>query len=118
MSDKVFVKNLVVPCKVGVTKEEKSKKQNIIVDIEVFCDLSHAGATDILSKSLSYSEIQEKVINAAANREYNLLESFAENLASLVLQSSVASRVVVTVKKEKYGKEPIMGIEITRDRHG
>ena len=118
MSDKVFVKNLVVLCQVGVTKEEKLKKQNIIVDIEVFCDLSHAGATDILSKSLSYSEIQEKVINAAANREYNLLESFAENLASLVLKSSIASRVVVTVKKEKYAEEPVMGIEITRDCHG
>jgi FolB domain-containing protein len=118
MSDKVFVKNLVVPCKVGVTKEEKSKKQNIIVDVEVFCDLSHAGASDVINKSISYIEIQEKIINAAANREFNLLESFAESVASLVLKSSVASRVVVTVKKEKYTKSPIMGIEITRDTHG
>jgi FolB domain-containing protein len=118
MSDKVFVKNLVVPCWVGVTKEEKSKKQNIIVDIEVFCDLSHAGITDVLSKGLSYSEVQEKVIAVATSREYNLLESFAETLASMILNGPIVSRVVISVKKEKYARDPMMGIEITRDCHG
>jgi FolB domain-containing protein len=118
MSDKVFIKNLIVPCKVGVTKEERTKKQNVILDIEVQCDLIQAGSTDDLSKSISYSEIQEKVIVSATRGEFKLLESLAEFVASLILKNSVASKVIVTVKKEKYGKEPMMGIEIARERHG
>ena len=102
--DKVFVKNLFVPCKVGVTEEERSKKQNVIVDIEVFCDLCHAGTTDDLSKSISYSEIQEKTIDFVASSEFKLLESFAEGVASLILKNSLASKVVVAVKKENTQK--------------
>jgi dihydroneopterin aldolase len=118
MLDKVFVKNLVIPCKVGVTEKERAKKQNVVVDLEVFCDLRKAGKADDLSKSVSYSELQEKVTGIVGNGEFKLLESLAEDVASLVLKDSIASRVVVTVKKEKYAKKPILGIEIARDRHG
>ena len=116
--DKVFVKNLVVPCNIGVTGEERLKKQNVIVDIEVFCDLSCAGATNDLSKSISYSEVQEKVTNLILNSEFKLLESLAEAVASLILKNSLASKVDVSVRKKKYAEKPMMGIEISRDRHG
>ena len=59
--DKIFVNNLAVSCKVGVTREERAKKQKVIVDIDVFCDLSQAGTMDDLNKSISYSEIHEKI---------------------------------------------------------
>ncbi len=116
--DKVFVKNLVVPCKVGVTKEERLKKQNVVIDIDVFCDLSNAGTTDDLSKSISYSEIQEKTINFVTSGEFKLLESVAEGVASLILKNSFSSKVTVSVKKEKYANEPMMGIEISRNQYG
>ena len=116
--DKVFVKNLVVPCKVGVTQEERAKKQNVIVDIEVFCDLSQAGTTDDLNKSISYSEIQEKITDFITKGDFKLLESLAEGVVTQILNNSLASKVVVAVKKEKYAEKPIMGIEISRDRHG
>ncbi len=118
MKDKVFIKNLVLPCIVGVTKEERTEKQNVIIDIEIFCDLSQAGKTDDLNKSISYSEVQEQVTSAVAKGEFKLLESLAKTVASLILKNSLASQVTVAVKKEKYGKKPVMGIEITRDRNG
>ena len=116
--DKVFVKNLVMPCKVGVTQEERLKKQDVILDIEVFCDLNKAGNTDDLTKSISYSDVQEKITDFVTNGEFNLLESLAEGVASLFLKNSLVFRVVVTAKKEKYAEKPIMGIEISRDRDG
>ncbi len=116
--DKIFVKNLVLASKIGVTQKERSKNQNVILDIEVFCDLTQAGVTDDLSKSVSYSEIQEKVTELVEKGEFKLLESLAENVALLILESPIASRVSVAVKKEKYNKKPMMGIELTRDRHG
>lgn len=118
MADKVFVKNLVLSCKVGVTSEERSMKQNVIIDIEVFCDLVHAGVEDDLSKSINYFAVQERVTEFVTNGEFKLLESLAEGVASLILKNSLVSKVTVLVKKEKYAKEPIMGIEISRDRHG
>ncbi|HLN89619.1 MAG TPA: dihydroneopterin aldolase [Candidatus Binatia bacterium] len=118
MRDKVFIKNLVLPCTIGVTKEERKEKQNIIVDIEIFCDLSQAGATDDLKKSIDYAEIQEKVTAAITDGKFNLLESLAQTVISIILKNPLASQVTVAAKKEKYGQKPAIGIEITRDRNG
>ena len=118
MKDKVFIKNLFLPCNVGVSEEERAKKQNIIVDIEIKCDLSKAGSTDNINKTINYYEINEKVTSAVTRGEFKLLESLAETVALLVLKDPAALEVTVTVKKEKYAVNPAMGIEITRDRHG
>ncbi len=118
MKDKVFIKNLVVACRIGVTQEERERKQNVIFDIEVFCDLETAGATEDLSKSIDYAEIQDKVTTAASSGEFKLLESLAQTIASIVLKNPLASQVAVTVKKEKYAQKPAMGIDIIRDRNG
>jgi 7,8-dihydroneopterin aldolase/epimerase/oxygenase len=116
--DKIFVKNLMVPCKIGVTQEERAKKQNVLIGIEVFCNLTNAGIMDDISKSMSYSEIKETVITLVSNGEFKLLESLADGVATQFLKNPLVSRVDVSVKKEKYAKKPMMGIEISRDRHG
>ncbi len=118
MKDKVFIKNLVLPCKVGVTQEERAKKQNVIVDIEILCDLSQAGKTDDITKSINYAQVQEQVTTAVTEGEFQLLERLAQTLATLILKDLLTSQVTVIIKKEKYATKPAMGIEITRDRNG
>ncbi len=118
MKDKIFVKNLIVPCRVGVTKEERKERQNIVIDIDIFSDLSLAGATEDLNNSIDYAEIQEKVTAVVINGEFKLLESLAQAVALLILKNPLTFQVTVAVKKEKYGQKPAMGIEITRDRNG
>ena len=84
----MFLKNLVLPCTIGVTKEERAKKQNVIVDIEIFCDLSQAGKTDDLTKSINYAQVQEQVTAVVTKSEFILLESLAQTVASLILGNS------------------------------
>ena len=116
MKDKVFVKNLILPCTIGVLEEERKTKQNIIIDLEIRTDLLNAGIADELVTTISYSEVQEKVTDLVTNGEFKLLESLAESLALLILKNRTAAQVIISVKKEKYGNKPIMGIEITRDQ--
>ena len=101
-----------------MTKEERAKKQNVIVDIEIFCDLTHAGKTNDLTKSINYAQVQEQVTATVTNGEFILLEGLAQTVASLILKDSLASQVTVAIKKEKYGSKPVMGVEITRERNG
>ena len=118
MKDKIFIKNLALPCKIGVTQEERSKKQKVIFDIEIFSDLSPAGKTDDIDQTIDYYSIKEKVTNRVAKGQFKLLESLAENVASLILKEPRVSSVTVAVKKEKYAQDPMLGIEIARDRNG
>ena len=118
MKDKVFVKNLVLPCSIGVSKEERTTKQNVIIDIEILTDLKAAGVADNIDKTVSYSEVLETATDLVTKGKFNLIESLAESLASLLLKNKSAAQVIINVRKEKYGQKPLMGIEITRDQIG
>ena len=118
LSDKIVIKNLVVPCKIGLLEEERKRKQDVIVDVEIFHELREAGITDDISKTVSYSEIREKIFDIVSRGESRLLESVAQSIASLLLKDSKTQKVKVRVRKKKYSKAPLIGIEITRLRHG
>lgn len=118
LRDKIFIKNLVVPCKIGILEEERRRKQNVIVDVEIFHELREAGITDDVSKTVSYSEIRQKIFDIVSRGEFRLLESVAQNIASLLLKDSGTRKVKVQVRKKKYSKNPLIGIEITRLQHG
>jgi FolB domain-containing protein len=118
MSDKIFIKNMVLPCKIGLSEKERRKKQDVIVDVEIFRDLREAGISDNISKTASYSEITRKISKLVSGCEARLLESIAQNIASLLLEDSGTGKVTVRVRKKKYSRNPLIGIEITRLQHG
>ena len=116
--DKIFIENLALPCRVGITKKERKRRQAVIVDLYLFRDLGEAGISDDPDKTLSYSEVREKVSNFVSKGEFKLLEGIAEGVASLLLANDFVMKVKVRVRKRKYATSPRIGIEITRVRHG
>jgi dihydroneopterin aldolase len=119
MNDRIFIKNLSVLSRIGLTDRERQRKQKVIVDLEVFVDLRGAGKTDDMARTINYKEILERVRKIALAREYKLLEQLAEEIASSLLESFAVEHVDVTLKKAKYSKSPIIGIGISRKRvHG
>lgn len=116
--DKIFIKNLTIPCKIGILEEERSRAQEIIVDAVIFHDLREAGITDDINKTVSYSEIRQKIFDTVSRGEYRLLETVAQKTAALLLQDTETWKVTVRVRKKKYNQDPIIGIEITRLQHG
>lgn len=118
MGDKVYIKNLVVPCRVGVSERERSRRQGVIVSVQIFRDLREAGIADDLSKTVSYSEARQEIFDFVSGGEFRLLESVSEGIASLMLGSPEVTKVKVRVGKKKYSKSPSIGVEITRMQHG
>ena len=116
--DKIFIENLVVPCRVGITEKERGRRQAVIVDLYIFRDLREAGITDDPDKTSSYAEIRENVFDFVSRGELRLLESIAEGIASLLLENTVVMKVKIRVRKKKYAMSPSIGIEIMRTRHG
>lgn len=122
MSDKVFARGLELMGSIGVFESEKKIPQRYLVDIEVELDLREAGCSDELSTSVDYSDlcsIASKVMEECAGR--NLIESYAEALASEVLGSfeKVAkTRIRVSKPDVEIGENRFqsVGIEIERER--
>ena len=119
MKDRIFIKNLTLLSRIGLTKRERQRKQKVIVDLEIFVDLRDAGRTDDMGRTINYKKILEQAKKIASVREYKLLERLAEDIASNLLETFPADRVEVTLKKAKYSTAPIIGIGISRNRkHG
>lgn len=118
LNDKIFIKNLTIPCKIGILEEERSKEQEIIVDAEIFHELREAGITDDINKTVDYSEIRQKIFDTVSTGESKLLETVAQKIATLLLEDTETWKVTVRVRKKKYNQDPQIGIEITRLQHG
>jgi len=84
---------------VGVHDFEKSKKQRVIVNIEADITGNRAHETDSIESAVNYETLVNGVQSIAAQGHINLLETFAERIASFCLQNKGIGSVSVTVEK-------------------
>jgi FolB domain-containing protein len=115
-NDRVFLENVRLKCKVGASEKERRMAQEVLVDLNLFFDLKRPGTTDSLEDTVDYSEMMRKVSEFVSRREFGLLESLAEGIAALALETRGVERVTVRVRKAKYSDQPSVGVEIERRR--
>lgn len=111
--DKLIIKGARFMCNIGVSREERMKKQCIIVDAELFFNFKKASSTDNIKHTINYSEVYASVKNIAAKKEYKLIETLAEKIAEGVLSNYPVKKIILRVKKPlKYAEYAVA--EITR----
>ncbi|SMC19955.1 dihydroneopterin aldolase / 2-amino-4-hydroxy-6-hydroxymethyldihydropteridine diphosphokinase [Clostridium acidisoli DSM 12555] len=119
--DKIFIKDLQVYGYHGVNKEEKEMGQRFLISLELYMDLSMAGQSDDLNKTVNYAEICERVEAKFKEEKFDLIEAAAENVATFVLNTfNLVNGVKVNIKKPwaPIGKPlDYAGVEITRFWH-
>ncbi|WP_250656484.1 dihydroneopterin aldolase [Alkalimarinus coralli] len=85
VSDTVFINGLAIDTTIGVYDWERTIKQRVVLDLEMRFDISSAAATDDLTHALDYSAVSQRIISFVEGSEYQLLESLAEKIASIVM---------------------------------
>jgi FolB domain-containing protein len=99
MADKIYVRQLVLPCRIGVTDEERAEKQRVIVDLTLDLDLSQAGKSDRLQDTLDYRLVQQQVTDLVTGSPFCLLERLAQAIADVCLTLPRVRAVRVRVDK-------------------
>jgi 7,8-dihydroneopterin aldolase/epimerase/oxygenase len=113
--DKIIIKNAKYLCNVGITKEERKGKQEIIIDIELYFNIKDI--TDFIESTINYSEVNKKIKVVIGNKEYNLIETLANEIADSILKNFKVTKVNITVKKPKaIENADYTAIEITREK--
>lgn len=100
MSDIILVSGLCLETRIGVTEKERSRPQDVVIDMEVATDLTAAGASDDLGDTLDYDRLIADVAALVNKSECNLLERLATKIADLVAARSGVRGVTVTVGKQ------------------
>lgn len=99
MSDRILITGCRIPVHVGITDEERSRKQEIVVDAEISWDIRQSAASDDLNATVNYAAVCERLWAIAEEKPRLLIETFAEELASAVLHEFSVDKVRIRVSK-------------------
>jgi dihydroneopterin aldolase len=99
MSDSIELKNIRALGHYGVTEQERSKPQLLMIDIAIDLDLSKAASTDALADTLDYSQLHKQVLEIVANKSFKLLESLAQSIIDYIFADLQVETVSVRIAK-------------------
>jgi dihydroneopterin aldolase len=118
-NDKILISSIDCVAAIGVTPEERTIRQRLSIDVEILTDSARAAHSDSLKDALDYSKIATLVMQVCGSRDFHLIETLAELLASRILSEFATPQVRVLVRKISPVVEPrvnYVSIEIVRSR--
>lgn len=84
--DIIFLQDLRVETIIGIYEWERNVKQTISIDLEMATDIAKAAASDQIDDTLNYKAVAKRLIAFIEESEFQLVETLAERIASIVLE--------------------------------
>lgn len=111
----LFVRDLVVPCAIGVYAHEKGKRQNVRINVDLNIAEPDARHNDRITEVVSYDDVVAGIRTLVDQGHIHLVESLAERIADLCLADRRVDRVRVRVEKlDVLAEAESVGVEIER----
>src|SRR3989338_4300417 len=114
--DIVFIEDLALRGKHGVSDEERRNEQEFLVDIRASCSTKRAAASDKLEDTLDYGQFRAIAEDVVAHNSFYLIERVAESIAERILEDVRVAHVAVTVRKPAVYTDAVPGVTIERTR--
>jgi FolB domain-containing protein len=97
--DKIIINDLKVETVIGTLPEERTRRQTLIINLELSLSLEKAGKSDDLFDSVDYSKIESAIIELGEKSEFFLIEAFAEETARICLADPLVMSANIRVDK-------------------
>jgi dihydroneopterin aldolase len=113
-ADRIFVRDFVLPVRIGAYSHERDAPQKVRFDVTVEVQRrrgERAGMTEVFS----YDLITDGISAIVAEGHIDFVETLAERIASRLLRHPRARRVTVKVEKLEMGPGGV-GVEIVMDQ--
>lgn len=116
--DRIIVRDLRVDGFIGVHDYEREKRQGLRFDVEVETIPEYAEIVKSTGRYVSYSDVVRYIRDRAASDEHvELVETWAEDIATFVLRNELVAAVEVCVQKtDIYAEAAGVGVVIERRR--
>jgi dihydroneopterin aldolase/D-erythro-7,8-dihydroneopterin triphosphate epimerase len=116
--DRIHIRDLALRCIIGLYPEERTNKQDVIINVTMETDLSAAGKSDDLNDTVDYKAIKLNILDFVENSSFQLIESLAEGIAEICLKDAKVQSATVTIDKPgalRFCKS--VAVEVTRKRN-
>ena len=120
-NDKIYIRDLSIRCIIGVNQDERTEKQDVVINVVLFTDTRKAGQTDDLDDSVDYKKVKKAILSLVESSEFLLIEKLADEIAKVCLDDSKVQKVNVTVDKPgvlRYTRSVAVEIVRTRESYG
>jgi D-erythro-7,8-dihydroneopterin triphosphate epimerase len=119
MDDKIVIEDLLLRTIVGINPDEREKRQDVLINIELHADTRPAGASDDIDDAVNYRTIAKRVIEMVEASSFYLVEKMAAEIATICLSEPRVNAARVRVEKPgalRFARS--VGVEIYRTRAG
>jgi dihydroneopterin aldolase len=115
--DKIVIAAIPLSVRIGVTSEERSQPQTVLLDLSLELDLEPAANTDDLNLTVNYHALVSRLKELAESGECRLLETMTARLCRAALSDPKVVSVQARVRKfpaEMSGRAESVAVEMTR----
>jgi dihydroneopterin aldolase len=113
---KVLVRDLILPCRIGVYSHEKDNEQRVRINLELTC-VEHPAVNDEHRNVVCYADVVEGIRRILGEGHINLVETLAERIAAQCLEDHRIVGAKVRVEKlDVMPEASAVGVEIERQR--
>jgi dihydroneopterin aldolase len=115
---RVFLRDLVLACSIGVYRHEKDAPQRVRINLDLAVREGDTPLQDDVGDVVDYAAIADGVRAIVASGHVNLVETLAERIAAFCLDDPrVASAQVRVEKLDVFADAAAAGVEIVRHRN-
>ncbi|HXY99980.1 MAG TPA: dihydroneopterin aldolase [Stellaceae bacterium] len=113
---RILVRDLVLPCRIGVYEHEKQAPQRVRINAQLLVERDAADG-DALYNVLNYETIVEGIRALARGGHIELIETFAEQVMAVCLASPRALAARISVEKlDVFADAESVGVVLRRRR--
>ena len=114
----VLIKDFLINEIIGIHKHEKINKQKIIFNIVIDINQDTVPNENSLSSVVDYEQITNKLKNLAKNKNYNFLESLAEDSFKEIFEDKRINSVKIKIEKpDAILNAKSVGVEVFKSRN-
>lgn len=111
----VFIRNLMVPCSIGVHRHERDAEQRVRINLDLAVTEGDRPIDDDIRNVICYEQLARGAERICNRGHVNLVETLAENIATMCLEDRRVKSVRVRVEKLDILEDAeSVGVEIER----
>ena len=114
---RINIVDLEVFYHIGVTDEERTKPQRLLITVEMDFDFSTAALSDRLEKTINYFDVAQELLKYGEGRNWKLLEKLTANIADFIMSRFKPEAVTVEIKKFPIPQARYVSVVLARTRN-
>jgi dihydroneopterin aldolase len=116
--DKIFLEGIQLGIRVGTTAKERDKPQPCRLDLVLKADLSQAGQSGNLDKTIDYVAILKRVEKICSDNSFTLLEQIAHQTCQAILEGFAVKEVKLRISKTRPFSDKLSAVGVQFKRNG